>query len=98
MKTRAIVLAAAFMMSSAAATVFAADSMKHDMQRDLHVRLGMAALEEKVVAPAESKTVTFISHDMQSDLHETLGMTANDSKQNTTTIYNAPTDPNVYRP
>lgn len=98
MRTRALVLVAAFMTASAAATVFAADSMKHDMQRDLHVRMGMAAGEEKTVAPVGTKTVTIIKHDMQSDLHAKLGMTADDSTQNATTVYNAPTDAGVYRP
>lgn len=98
MRTRAILLVAAFMMSSAAATVFAADSMKHDMQRDLHVRLGMDAGEEKTTAPAEFKKVTFMKHDMQSDLHERLAMTADDSKQNPATVYHSPADPSIYKP
>ncbi|NJD90774.1 MAG: hypothetical protein FIA91_04535 [Geobacter sp.] len=97
MKTRSIVLVAAFMMASAAASAFAADGMKHDMQSDLHVRMGMAAQEEKTLAPGESKAVTHIRHDMQSDLHERLGMAADDSRQNAT-VYNGPSDPSVYRP
>jgi hypothetical protein len=93
-----MVLLAAAMMISATTSVFAADSMKHDMQRDLHVRMGMAENEVKDVQPSQAAiTVSYMKHDMQRDLHVNMGMAENDAKK-PVTKFESPKDPSIYRP
>jgi hypothetical protein len=91
-------LLTAAMMISTATAVPAAESMKHDMQKDLHEKMGMGVNEEKQAQPAQkSTTVPYMKHDMQRDLHVNLGMGANDPKESVTK-FESPTDPNVYKP
>lgn len=98
MRTRAMVLLAAVMMISVTTSAFAAESMKHDMQRDLHERMGMNEDEPKDVQPVQQKvTVQYMKHDMQHDLHVNTGMAVNDPRESVTTFV-SPTDPNVYKP
>lgn len=98
MKTRAMVLLAAAIMISATTSVYAADSTKHDMQRDLHERMGMSADEEKLVLPTPQTTIeSYMKHDMQWDLHVNMGMAENDAKK-PVTKFESPKDPSIYRP
>lgn len=98
MRTRAMVILAVAGLISATTSVFAAESMKHDMQRDLHERMGMTADEPKEVRPVQQTiTVAYMKHDMQLDLHVNTGMVLNDPKE-TVTTFASPTDPNVYKP
>lgn len=98
MRTRAMILLVAAMMISATTSVYAADSMKHDMQRDLHERMGMSANEEKLALPTPQTTKeSYMKHDMQWDLHVNMGMAENDAKTSVTK-FEAPTDPSIYRP
>ena len=92
MRTKAMVLLAAVMMISATTSAFAADSMKHDMQRDLHVRLGMAADEEMPTQSNKQTTTTYMMHDMQRDLHVRLGMAETDDVQSSTTQFKSSTN------
>lgn len=85
MRTRAMVLLAAVMMISATTSVFAAESMKHDMQRDLHEKMGMAATEDAKVQPTQrQKTTTYMNHDMQRELHVNMEMAATDGVKEST--------------
>ena len=98
MRTRAMVLLTSVMMISATTSVFAADSMKHDMQRDLHVRMGMAATEDANVQPTlQQKTATYMNHDMQRDLHVKMGMAATDSVKESVTQFKSSTNESDYR-
>lgn len=98
MRTRAMVILTAAVLISATSSVLAADSMKHDMQRDLHVRMGMASDEPKYVQPVQQKiTVAYMKHDMQHDLHVNSGMAVNDPEESVTK-FASPTDPNIYKP
>ncbi len=98
MRTRAMVLLAAAMMISATTSVYAAYSMKHDMQRHLHERIGMSADEEKHVLPTLQTTrESYIKHDMQWDLHVNLGMAENDARKSVTK-FESPKDSSIYRP
>jgi hypothetical protein len=91
-----MVLLASVMMISAATSVFAADSMTHDMQRDLHVRMGMAAHEDANVQATQHKTSSFMKHDMQRDLHVNMGMAATDGTKDSTQ-FKSTTNENDYR-
>jgi hypothetical protein len=98
MRTRTMVLLAAVMVISATTSVFAADSMKHDMQRDLHVRMGMAATEDANVQPTQQKTtITYMNHDMQTDLHVNMGMAATDGVKESVTQFKSSTNESDYR-
>lgn len=98
MRTRTMAILAVAVLISATSSVFAADSMKHDMQRDLHERMGMTADEHKDVQPVKQTiTVAYMKHDMQHDLHVNTGMAITDPKESVTK-FASPTDPNVYNP
>jgi uncharacterized cupredoxin-like copper-binding protein len=81
-------LVAAVMMISATTPVFAAESMKHDMQRDVHVKMGMAVHEDAKVQSTGTKTTTpDMKHDMQRDVHVALGMAAKEGVNESVTQF-----------
>lgn len=88
MRTKAMALVAAVMMISATTPVFAADTMKHDMQRDVHVRMGMAVHEDaKIQSSVATTTTPVMKHDMQRDTHVAMGMAAKEGVNESVTQF-----------